>query len=41
MTQATATTAPKAGRQHGGGLVQANQPRAALRSPPQSPPRGR
>lgn len=32
MTQATATTAPKAGRQHGGGLVHANQPRATLRS---------
>ena len=31
MTQATATTASRAGRQHGGGLVQANPPRATLR----------
>jgi len=40
MTQATATTALKAGRQHGGGLVHANQPRATLRSRHQLPSGG-
>lgn len=40
MTQATATTALKAGRQHGGGLVHANQPRATLRSRHQIPSGG-
>lgn len=37
MTQATATTTAKAVRQHGGGLVHAIQPRAALRGRHQCP----
>lgn len=40
MTQATATTAPNAVRQHGGGLIHANQPRATLRGRHQSPSGG-
>ncbi|MDP2447649.1 hypothetical protein [Pseudomonas sp.] len=40
MKPATATTTTKAVRQHGGGLVQANQPRAALRGRQQCPSGG-
>lgn len=40
MTQATATTAIKAVRQHGGGLVHANRPRATLRGRHQCPSGG-
>ena len=40
MTQATATTVPKAVRQHGGGVVHANQPRATLRGRHQCPSGG-
>ena len=40
MTPATATTTAKAVRQHGGGLVHATQPRAALRGRQQCPSGG-
>lgn len=40
MTPATATTRAKAVRQHGGGLVHAAQPRAALRGRLQCPSGG-
>lgn len=40
MTPATATTTAKAVRQHGGGLVYATQPRAALRGRQQCPSGG-